>query len=199
MRFLGSMSVNADKGNQYIHETIRSIMAERAKKDKFKMQQLSVEITEKSLNLLDKSSDEVYEFNLKNIAFWSTHNENNRLFGFIVKDEKNFMKFFCHVFECDFDASATICKSIDKATQIAFKKLLDQNKFGTLKKLRETEKKILLQNINSLPDKEDGGGGDVAKSAFNSPNPNFFILENNDIQDELLNDEKEEENSESEA
>ena len=89
MRFLGSMSVNADKGNQYIHETIRSIMAERAKKDKFKMQQLSVEITEKSLNLLEASSEELYEFNLSNIAFWSTHNENNRLFGFIVKDEKN--------------------------------------------------------------------------------------------------------------
>jgi hypothetical protein len=197
MRFLGSMSVNADKGNQYIHETIRSIMAERAKKDKFKMQQLSVEITEKSLNLLEASSEELYEFNLSNIAFWSTHNENNRLFGFIVKDEKNFMKFFCHVFECDFDASTTICKSIDKATQIAFKKLLGQNKFGTLKKLRETEKKLLLQNINSLPDKEDD---DVSKSAFNSPNPNFFILEDNHVQNELLNDEKEaEENSESEA
>lgn len=207
MRFLGSMSVNADKGNQYIHESIRKIMAERAKKDRFKMQQLSVEITEKSLVLVDESnSDEVYEFNLANIAFWSTHNENNRLFGFIVKEDKNFMKFFCHVFECDFDASATLCKSIDKATQIAFRKLLDQNKFGTLKKLREAEKKLLLQNINSLPDKDvDGGGndGDVSKAAFNSPNPNFFILENNDVENELYNkkeeDDEEEEKSESEA
>ena len=199
MRFLGSMSVNADKGNQYIHETIRKIMAERAKIDKFKMQPLSVEVTEKVLSLLDKSTDEVFEFNLANIAFWSTHNENNRLFGFIVKDEKNFMKFFCHVFECDFDASSTICLAIDRATQAAFKKLLEQTKSGTLRKLRETEKKILLQNIKSLPDKASSEEEeDISKAAFNSPNPNFFLLENEDIENELVN-EISDENSESEA
>jgi hypothetical protein len=198
MRFLGSLSVNADKGNQYIHETIRQIMAERAKKDTFKMQQLSVEITERGLNLIDISTDERYEFNLANIAFWSTHNENNRLFGFIVKDEKNFMKFFCHVFECDFDASTTLCTSIEKATQIAFKKLLEHKKVDSLRKIRDTENKILLQNINSLPDKKEED--DIRKAAFNSPNPNFFIIQDDDLQCETTTDDKTvDEEGESEA
>ena len=211
VRFLGSMLVKSDKGNEYINETIRQVMATRAEQNVFKLSEFNLVVNMESLNLFKVPSAEaastdsttsqpisslnneedllLTQFDLADLAFWSMHRENERLFGFIIK-EKNF-KFSCHVFESDIN-STKICEAITKATQSAYQLLVDENKSEHFKKIKKTEKDILLQNISCLPDKVNVGKNDknqeeidneneefinAAQMAFNSPNPNFIVLD----------------------
>ena len=59
----------------------------------------------------------------------------------------------------------------------------DENKSEHFKRIKQTERDILLQNIRSLPDKPDEelgvdeSGQELLDAAFNSPNPNFIVLD----------------------
>jgi hypothetical protein len=105
VRFLGSMYVRADKGNEYIHGTIRSVMAARAKHNIFKLNELNLIVNSESLSLFTVStstspqlngkseqassiddplsSEDLLRarFDLADLAFWAAHQENQRLFG----------------------------------------------------------------------------------------------------------------------
>ena len=77
--------------------------------------------------------------------------------------------------------------------------LKDENKAEHFKKMKETEREILLHNIKNLPDSEEGESQDESQSDLNensshlfsivekSPNPNFVIL---DIRIIFKNDQK---------
>jgi hypothetical protein len=140
VRFLGSMSVRSDRGNEYINETIRQVMATRAAQNVFKLSEFTLVVNMESLNLFKPPSVEystltnepvsslsneeeqlMTQFDVADLAFWCVHRENERLFGFIIK-EKQF-KFSCLVFESDVNA-ARICEAITKATQLAFQLLV---------------------------------------------------------------------------
>jgi DCC-interacting protein 13 alpha len=194
VRFLGSVHVRADRGNEYINEAIRQIMAARANQNIFKSSEFELIVNSESISLFSPlsgiekkdevvSSDELLKarFDLENLAFWSPHRENQRLFGFIVKESNQSLKFICHVFESDVD-STLICESINKATQDAFKLLVEENKVDHFKRMKSVEKEILLQNIRSLPDKASATEGkneeenDLLNAVINSPNPNFVVL-----------------------
>ena len=138
VRYLGSMNVKADKGNEYIHDTIRQVMAARAKKNIFKMNEYNLIInsdslslfsvpenaeTEKSLSALSSEDLLKARFDLADLAFWASHKENQRLFGYIIKEPFHALKFCCLVFESDVN-SAQICESITNATQLAFQLLI---------------------------------------------------------------------------
>lgn len=144
VRFLGLMNIKADKGNEYIHETIRSVMSARAKHNVFKLNELNLIVNSDSLSLFStpstttssasneqasvissSSSEDLLRarFNLGDLAFWAAHHDNQRLFGFIVKETGQALKFLCLCFESDID-STKICESIDKATQLAFQLLI---------------------------------------------------------------------------
>lgn len=209
VRFLGSMNVKADKGNEYIHETIRSVMAARAKHNVFKLNELNLIVNSESLSLFalptspkkedeklsSLSSEELLRarFDLGDLAFWSSHMDNQRLFGFIVKETSQSLKFICLCFESDID-STKICESINRATQLAFQLLIDDNKVEHFKKMKQTEKEILLHNIKSLPDTEDNNDDDKSDTNLSeagshlytilekSPNPNFIILDKDIIE-----------------
>jgi len=195
VRYLGSMNVRADRGNEYINEAIRQIMAARANQNIFKSSEFELVVNSESisgftpLSCMEKndevlSSDELLKirFDLENLAFWSPHRENQRLFGFIVKESNQSLKFVCHVFESDIDSSS-ICDLINKATQDAFKLLVEENKAEHFKRMKSVEKEILLHNIKSLPDKastteeKSEEGSDLLNAAINSPNPNFVVLD----------------------
>jgi DCC-interacting protein 13 alpha len=195
VRFLGSMNVRADRGNEYINEAIRQIMAARANQNIFKSSEFELVVNSESISLftplssIEKndevvSSDELLKarFDLENLAFWSPHRENQRLFGFIVKESNKSLKFICHVFESDVD-STSICELINKATQDAFKLLVEENKDEHFKRMKSVEKEILLHNIKSLPDKastaeeKNNEGSDLLNALINSPNPNFVVLD----------------------
>lgn len=132
----GFMNVKANKGNEYIHDTIRQVMASRAKHNIFKMNEYNLIINIESLSLFsipeqesDLKSDQSKDllrarFDLNDLAFWSTHTENKRLFGFIIK-EKNAanLKFVCLVFESDVD-SMQICDAITNSARLAYQILV---------------------------------------------------------------------------
>ncbi len=140
VRFLGSASVHSDKGNEHIHATIRQVMATRAAQNIFKLSEFTLVVNAESLSLFKAPQTEystatnqpvsslsneeeqlMTQFDVADLAFWSTHRENERLFGFIIK-EKQF-KFACLVFESDV-SGVKICEAITKATQLAFQLLV---------------------------------------------------------------------------
>lgn len=147
VRFLGSMNVRSDRGNEYIQETIRNVMGARAKHNIFKLSEYNLIINSESISLFSvpasaekseaeagqskldiKHEDTVYDllkakFKINDLAFWCSHPDNERLFGFIIKEYTNSVKFVCHVFESDVNSSI-ICDSITKATKLAFQLLV---------------------------------------------------------------------------
>ena len=130
------MNVKADKGNDYIHETIRQVMAARAKHNNFKMTEYNLIINIESLNLFslpetdsepksEQSRDLLRgRFDLADIAFWSGHKENPRLFGFIIKDRRPAsVRFLCLVFESDVNSSQ-ICEAITNSAKLAYQLMI---------------------------------------------------------------------------
>ncbi|RNA01220.1 DCC-interacting 13-alpha-like [Brachionus plicatilis] len=204
VRFLGSMDVKSDRGNEYITETIRKVMSARAEQRFFNLSEFDMVIDTKFANLFKvaQSAEETSSklnniddllsarFKLDNIGYWASYPENERLFGIIVKDRGQNLKLSCHVFESDV-SSKSICETITRATQEAFRELVESNRSEHLKVIKKREKEILLANIGKLPDKqenEDDGTNNeseedrnalmnVAELAFASPNPNFIVLD----------------------
>ncbi len=137
VRFLGSMNVKADKGNEYIHETIRQVMASRAQKNIFKMLEYNFIVNLESLSLFAVPGEEEDQpkseqskdllkarFDIGDLAFWATHKENQRLFGFIIKEKAPAsVKFVCLVFESDVN-SLQIMDSITNSAKLAYQLLI---------------------------------------------------------------------------
>lgn len=138
VRFLGSMEVKNDRGEQLVHNTIRQIMAARAIHNVFKMTESTMSVTSEGIRLIDPSSNTVrVEFTLQDVSFWAAHAENNRLLGFITRNRINSpttatakgsppsFSFACHVFETN-STSEDICQAIKQATTIAFQAIMRQ-------------------------------------------------------------------------
>ncbi|XP_041348369.1 DCC-interacting protein 13-alpha-like isoform X3 [Gigantopelta aegis] len=128
VRFLGSMEVQTDRGEQLVHSTIRQIMAARAIHNVFKMTESRLLVTNESMRLIDPDTNTTrVEFALADISFWTSHPENNRLFGFITRsrNESGTPSFACHVFEGN-TSSEEICQAISTATKIAFQALMEK-------------------------------------------------------------------------
>ena len=133
VRFLGSMNVKADRGNDYINETIRRVMGARASHNVFKLSEFNIVINSESISLFsvpsDKDAEKMTEdllsakFEISELAFWCPHKDNERLFGFIIKEPNQSLRFKCHVFESDVN-STVICETITQATKIAFQLLI---------------------------------------------------------------------------
>ena len=130
------MNVKADKGNEYIHDTIRQVMASRAKQNIFKMNEYNLIVNIESLSLFsmpesdkepksEQSKDLMKaRFDIGDLAFWASHEENQRLFGFIIKERSNAsVKFLCLVFESDVN-SGQICDSITNSAKLAYQLLV---------------------------------------------------------------------------
>jgi hypothetical protein len=138
VRFLGSMNVKADKGNDYINDTIRQVMGSRAAHNIFKSSEFTLLVNSESISLFSISSDKdaqqmtedllVAKFEVNELAFWCTHKDNEKLFGFISKEPNHSLKFVCHVFESDVNSSL-LCDSITQATQLAYQLLIVNKKF----------------------------------------------------------------------
>ncbi|XP_059171772.1 DCC-interacting protein 13-alpha-like isoform X2 [Physella acuta] len=171
-RFLGSMEVKGDRGEQLVHSTIRQIMAARAIHNIFKMTESLMVVSSEGMRLIDPSNNVIrVEFALQDISFWSAHPDNNRLFGFITRnrvmtnppetksaegDKNPVPTFACHVFESNTTAE-DICQAISTATKVAYQALMEKRKGVTTTttpkpKAVINEKNLLLKNIQSLPE-----------------------------------------------
>ncbi|GFR93090.1 DCC-interacting protein 13-alpha [Elysia marginata] len=173
------MEVKGDRGEQLVHSTIRQIMAARAIHNIFKMSESLMVVTSEGMRLIDPSNNVVrVEFALQDISFWSSHPDNNRLFGFITRSRPPTAKsgspsseqeqnsgptFACHVFECNTTAE-DICQAISTSTKIAYQALMERRRAQASGKTQvpvtaaaaprqrapASETSLLLQNIQAL-------------------------------------------------
>ncbi|XP_076447470.1 DCC-interacting protein 13-alpha-like isoform X2 [Babylonia areolata] len=193
VRFLGSMEVKKDRGEQLVHATIRQIMAARAIHNVFKMTESVMSVTSEGIRLIDPSSNVVrVEFALQDVSFWAAHPENNRLLGFITRNRTNNPaaakpesgppppSFACHVFETN-STSEDICHAIKQATTVAFQAIMDRKKGLTPQRPKPVpvlkDKTALLDSINQLEDDEENLAADDLPI---SPDGRFLLLSASD-------------------
>lgn len=152
VRFLGSMQVPSDRGDQLVCETMRHILAARMKHNVFKMTESHMVITQKELRIVDPSHQAVRAvFPLSDVSFWTIHKENTRLLGFITMSASGDgpPTFCCHVFEAHASAEE-ICSALSIAANIALKGLMEQQSQKEEKEQELLKALKLSENENAL-------------------------------------------------
>uniref|UniRef100_A0A8B9PYR4 Adaptor protein, phosphotyrosine interacting with PH domain and leucine zipper 1 n=1 Tax=Apteryx owenii TaxID=8824 RepID=A0A8B9PYR4_APTOW len=86
VRFLGSMEVKYDESPDVVYETMRQILAARAIHNIFRMTESHLLVTCDCLKLIDPQTQVTrLRFPLPNVVLYATHQENKRLFGFVLR------------------------------------------------------------------------------------------------------------------
>uniref|UniRef100_A0A8C1U6W5 DCC-interacting protein 13-alpha n=1 Tax=Cyprinus carpio TaxID=7962 RepID=A0A8C1U6W5_CYPCA len=129
VRFLGSMEVKATESADVIYETMRQILAARAIHNIFRMTESHLLVTCESLKLIDPQTQVTrLRFPLSSVVLCASHQENKRLFGFVLKTaggrEDGRPVTVCYVFESNNDGEK-ICDSVGLAKQIALHSEMD--------------------------------------------------------------------------
>ncbi|XP_065789514.1 DCC-interacting protein 13-alpha isoform X2 [Muntiacus reevesi] len=129
VRFLGSMEVKSDDNPDVVYETMRQILAARAIHNIFRMTESHLLVTCDCLKLIDPQTQVTrLTFPLPSVVLYATHQENKRLFGFVLRtsggrSESN-LSSVCYIFESN-NEGEKICDSVGLAKQIALHAELD--------------------------------------------------------------------------
>ncbi|XP_054451216.1 DCC-interacting protein 13-alpha isoform X3 [Pteronotus mesoamericanus] len=129
VRFLGSMEVKSDDSPDVVYETMRQILAARAIHNIFRMTESHLLVTCDCLKLIDPQTQVTrLMFPLPSVVLYATHQENKRLFGFVLRtsggrSESN-LSSICYIFESN-NEGEKICDSVGLAKQIALHAELD--------------------------------------------------------------------------
>nr|XP_020466841.1 DCC-interacting protein 13-alpha isoform X3 [Monopterus albus] len=139
IRFLGSMEVRTAETADVISETMRQILAARAIHNIFRMTESHLLVTCDCLKLIDPQTQVTrLRFPLANVVQCSSHQENKRLFGFVLQSAggRGNSRAVCYIFESNNDGEK-ICDSIGLAKQIAFHSEMDRK---AVEKKKEQDK-----------------------------------------------------------
>ncbi|XP_059965638.1 DCC-interacting protein 13-alpha isoform X2 [Mesoplodon densirostris] len=129
VRFLGSMEVKSDDNPDVVYETMRQILAARAIHNIFRMTESHLLVSCDCLKLIDPQTQVTrLMFPLPGVVLYATHQENKRLFGFVLRtsggrSESN-LSSVCYIFESN-NEGEKICDSVGLAKQIALHAELD--------------------------------------------------------------------------
>uniref|UniRef100_A0A452V0Q2 DCC-interacting protein 13-alpha n=1 Tax=Ursus maritimus TaxID=29073 RepID=A0A452V0Q2_URSMA len=129
VRFLGSMEVKSDDNPDVVYETMRQILAARAIHNIFRMTESHLLVSCDCLKLIDPQTQVTrLTFPLPSVVLYATHQENKRLFGFVLRtsggrSESN-LSSVCYIFESN-NEGEKICDSVGLAKQIALHAELD--------------------------------------------------------------------------
>ncbi|XP_008841354.1 DCC-interacting protein 13-beta isoform X2 [Nannospalax galili] len=86
VRFLGSMAVRTDSTTEVIYEAMRQVLAARAIHNIFRMTESHLMVTSQTLRLIDPQTQvSRANFELTSVTQFAAHQENKRLFGFVVR------------------------------------------------------------------------------------------------------------------
>uniref|UniRef100_A0A3Q2Y3Q8 Adaptor protein, phosphotyrosine interaction, PH domain and leucine zipper containing 1 n=1 Tax=Hippocampus comes TaxID=109280 RepID=A0A3Q2Y3Q8_HIPCM len=127
VRFLGSMEVKNAESADVIPETMRQILAARAIHNIFRMTESHLLVTCDCLKLIDPQTQVTrLTFPLSSVLQSSSHQDNKRLFGFIMHSASGHAdgRAVCYILESN-DDGEKICDSIGLAKQIALHSALD--------------------------------------------------------------------------
>ncbi|KAM9364428.1 DCC-interacting protein 13-alpha [Pholidichthys leucotaenia] len=135
VRFLGSMEVRSGDSADVISETMRQILAARAIHNIFRMTESHLLVTCDCLKLIDPQTQVTrLRFPLSSVLQCSSHQDNKRLFGFVLQTAGG--RVVCYIFESNNDGEK-ICDSVGLAQQIAFHSEMDRK---AVEKKKEQDK-----------------------------------------------------------
>uniref|UniRef100_A0A674AVQ7 DCC-interacting protein 13-alpha n=1 Tax=Salmo trutta TaxID=8032 RepID=A0A674AVQ7_SALTR len=128
-RFLGCMEVKNADSSDVIYETMRQILAARAIHNIFRMTESHLLVTCECLKLIDPQTQVTrLRFPLSSMVLCAAHQENKRLFGFVLQTAGGRVDgrpiIVCYIFESNNDGEK-ICDSVGLAKQIAFHSEMD--------------------------------------------------------------------------
>uniref|UniRef100_A0A8C6RD15 DCC-interacting protein 13-alpha n=1 Tax=Nannospalax galili TaxID=1026970 RepID=A0A8C6RD15_NANGA len=168
VRFLGSMEVKSDDHPDVVYETMRQILAARAIHNIFRMTESHLLVTCDCLNtvlMVWKISHWfmmfLWQFPLPCVVLYATHQENKRLFGFVLRtsggrSESN-LSSVCYIFESN-NEGEKICDSVGLAKQIALHAELDRRaseKQKEIERVKEKQQKELSKQKQIEKDLEE--------------------------------------------
>ncbi|XP_029456786.1 DCC-interacting protein 13-alpha [Rhinatrema bivittatum] len=162
VRFLGSMEVKADESSDVVYETMRQILAARAIHNIFRMTESHLVVTCDCLKLIDPQTQVTrLRFPLPSVVLYATHQENKRLFGFVLRTAGGRIEgrplSVCYIFESN-NEGEKICDSVGLAKQIALHAELDRRaseKQKEIDKLKEKQQKELSKQKQIEKDLEE--------------------------------------------
>ncbi|XP_043107670.1 DCC-interacting protein 13-alpha isoform X1 [Puntigrus tetrazona] len=192
VRFLGSMEVKATENADVIYETMRQILAARAIHNIFRMTESHLLVTCECLKLIDPQTQVTrLRFPLSSVVLCASHQENKRLFGFVLKTAGGRVDgrpvTVCYVFESNNDGEK-ICDSVGLAKQIALHSEMDRKatrKQRELDKAKEKQQEELHKQKQIEKDLEEQSRLIAASSRPGQPaaDGQFLVLSNSQSED----------------
>ncbi|KAM9276736.1 DCC-interacting protein 13-alpha isoform 1-T1 [Morus bassanus] len=195
VRFLGSMEVKSDESPDVVYETMRQILAARAIHNIFRMTESHLLVTCDCLKLIDPQTQVTrLRFPLPNVVLYATHQENKRLFGFVLRTSggrvESRQTSVCYIFESN-NEGEKICDSVGLAKQIAFHAELDRKaseKQKEIDRVKEKQQKELNKQKQIEKDLEEQSRLIAASSRSNqsSGEGQFVVLSSSQSEDSDL-------------
>uniref|UniRef100_A0A4W4FB73 DCC-interacting protein 13-alpha n=1 Tax=Electrophorus electricus TaxID=8005 RepID=A0A4W4FB73_ELEEL len=192
VRFLGSMEVKATESTDVIYETMRQILAARAIHNIFRMTESHLLVTCECLKLIDPQTQVTrLRFPLSGVVLCASHQENKRLFGFVLQTVGGRVDgrpvATCYIFESNNDGEK-ICDSVGLAKQIALHSEMDRKatqKQRELDKAKEKQQEELTKQKQIEKDLEEQSRLIAASSRPNPPaaDGQFLVLSNSQSED----------------
>ncbi|VTJ64634.1 Hypothetical predicted protein [Marmota monax] len=205
VRFLGSMEVKSDDHPDVVYETMRQILAARAIHNIFRMTESHLLVTCDCLKLIDPQTQVTrLTFPLPCVVLYATHQENKRLFGFVLRtsggrSESN-LSSVCYIFESN-NEGEKICDSVGLAKQIALHAELDRRaseKQKEIERVKEKQQKELNKQKQIEKDLEEQSRLIAASSRTNqaSSEGQFVVLSSSQSEESDLGEEGQKRESE---
>ncbi|TDH14568.1 hypothetical protein EPR50_G00045140 [Perca flavescens] len=193
VRFLGSMEVRNAESADIISETMRQILAARAIHNIFRMTESHLLVTCDCLKLIDPQTQVTrLRFPLSSVVQCSSHQDNKRLFGFVLQapaaSGRGDSRAVGYIFESNNDGEK-ICDSVGLAKQIAFHSEMDRKAVEKRKehdKAKEKQQEELSKQRQIEKDLEEQSRLIAASSrAANPPSADgqFLVLSNSQSED----------------
>ncbi|XP_061833675.1 DCC-interacting protein 13-alpha [Nerophis lumbriciformis] len=208
VRFLGSMEVKTAESADVIPETMRQILAARAIHNIFRMTESHLLVTCDCLKLIDPQTQVTrLRFPLASVLQSSSHQDNKRLFGFILQTAGGGgpdSRVVCYIFESN-DDGEKICDSIGLAKQIALHSAVDHKAAEKRKeqdKAKEKQQEELSKQKQIEKDLEEQSRLIAASSRPGNPSApdgHFVVLSNSQSEDSDAGGEEGPKKGESEA
>ncbi|XP_061747645.1 DCC-interacting protein 13-alpha isoform X1 [Nerophis ophidion] len=208
VRFLGSMEVKTAESADVIPETMRQILAARAIHNIFRMTESHLLVTCDCLKLIDPQTQVTrLRFPLVSVLQSSSHQDNKRLFGFILQTAgsgRPDSRVVCYIFESN-DDGEKICDSIGLAKQIALHSAQDHKAAEKRKeqdKAKEKQQEELSKQKQIEKDLEEQSRLIAASSRPGNPSApdgHFVVLSNSQSEDSDAGGEEGPKKGESEA
>ncbi|XP_036286666.1 DCC-interacting protein 13-alpha isoform X3 [Pipistrellus kuhlii] len=198
VRFLGSMEVKSDNNPDVVYETMRQILAARAIHNIFRMTESHLLVTCDCLKLIDPQTQVTrLTFPLPSVVLYATHQENKRLFGFVLRTSggrsESHLSSVCYIFESN-NEGEKICDSVGLAKQIALHAELDRRaseKQKEIERVKEKQQKELSKQKQIEKDLEEQSRLIAASSRPNqaSSEGQFVVLSSSQSEESDLGEE----------